>query len=329
MTKERNIEMGINLDKPHLWKKDINQSVALYNTWFMNFAPKAYRETRVSTAKSVEEALKETNYLNSVSPALLQRHPEVLPILRMSTCPPIARDRLVGLAGVTKSLVQNMEDSENPHISPRMQRARLITELQRISDIINKMADPDIFTWIPEKRTPDETEIIRSSTIVADRLCGAVADPIIRNAQEKRQLAAITKLLQSKGYVSAKNGVSYDEMTAGTFSFHTNVPVYVAGEQGETVNIPVDVAIMPLSAQSGDMPLLLEAKSAGDFTNVNKRRKEEAVKMQQLRNTYGSNVSYSLFLCGYFDSGYLGYEAAEGIDWIWEHRINDLEKLGI
>lgn len=329
MTKERNIEMGINLDKPHLWKKDINQSVDLYNTWFMYFAPKAYRETRVSTAKSVEEALKETNYLNSVSPALLQRHPEVLPILRMSTCPPIARDRLVGLAGVTKSLVQNMEDSENPHISPRMQRARLITELQRISDIINKMADPDIFTWIPEKRTPDETEIIRSSTIVADRLCGAVADPIIRNAQEKRQLAAITKLLQSKGYVSAKNGVSYDEMIPGTFSFHTNVPVYVAGEQGETVNIPVDVAIMPLSAQSGDMPLLLEAKSAGDFTNVNKRRKEEAVKMQQLRNTYGSNVSYSLFLCGYFDSGYLGYEAAEGIDWIWEHRINDLEKLGI
>lgn len=321
--------MGVNLDKPHLWKKDINQSVDLYNTWFMYFAPKAYRETRVSTAKSVEEALKETNYLNSVSPALLQRHPEVLPILRMSTCPPIAKDRLVGLAGVTKSLVQNMEDSENPHISPRMQRARLITELQRISDIINKMADPDIFTWIPEKRTPDETEIIRSSTIVADRLCGAVADPIIRNAQEKRQLAAITKLLQSKGYVSAKNGVSYDEMIPGTFSFHTNVPVYVAGEQGETVNIPVDVAIMPLSAQSGDMPLLLEAKSAGDFTNVNKRRKEEAVKMQQLRNTYGSNVSYSLFLCGYFDSGYLGYEAAEGIDWIWEHRINDLEKLGI
>lgn len=329
MTKERNVEMGVNLDKPHLWKKDINQSVDLYNTWFMYFAPKAYRETRVSTAKSVEEALKETNYLNSVSPALLQRHPEVLPILRMSTCPPIARDRLVGLAGVTKSLVQNMEDSENPHISPRMQRARLITELQRISDIINKMADPDIFTWIPEKRTPDEAEIIRSSTIVADRLCGAVADPIIRNAQEKRQLAAITKLLQSKGYVSAKNGVSYDEMIPGTFSFHTNVPVYVAGEQGETVNIPVDVAIMPLSAQSGDMPLLLEAKSAGDFTNVNKRRKEEAVKMQQLRNTYGSNVSYSLFLCGYFDSGYLGYEAAEGIDWIWEHRINDLEKLGI
>ena len=172
-------------------------------------------------------------------------------------------------------------------------------------------------------------EIMRSSTIVADRLCGAVTDPIIRNAQEKRQLAAITDLLESRGYSLAENGVRYDEMNPGSFSFHTNVPVYVAGEQGDTVNIPVDVAIMSLSAQAGDMPLLLEAKSAGDFTNVNKRRKEEAVKMQQLRNTYGNNISYSLFLCGYFDSGYLGYEAAEGIDWIWEHRISDIEQLGI
>ncbi|MCI9453552.1 MAG: XamI family restriction endonuclease [Dorea sp.] len=321
--------MGINLDKPHLWKQDIIQSVDLYNTWFMDFAPKAFRETRILTAKSVEQALKETNHLNNVSPAILQKHPEVLPILRMSTCPPIARDRLVGLAGVSKSLVQNMEDSENPHISPRMQRIRLITELQRISEIIIKMADPDIFTWLPEKRNPNETEIMRSSTIIADRLCGAVADPIIRNAQEKRQLAAIAKLLKSKGYSLVENGVRYDEMNPGSFSFHTNVPVYVAGKKGDTVNIPVDVAIMSLSAQAGDMPLLLEAKSAGDFTNVNKRRKEEAVKMQQLRNTYGGNVSYSLFLCGYFDSGYLGYEAAEGIDWIWEHRISDIEQLGI
>ena len=321
--------MGINLDKPHLWKQDIIQSVDLYNTWFMDFAPKAFRETRVSTAKTVEKALKETNYLNTISPTILQKHPEVLPILRMSTCPPIARDRLVGLAGVSKSLVQNMEDSKNPHISPRMHKAELITELQRISDIIIKMADPDIFTWLAENRSPNETEIMRSSTIVADRLCGAVADPIIRNAQEKRQLAAITELLESKGYSFAKNGVQYNEMPPGSFSFHTNVPVYVAGKQGDTVNIPVDVAIMPLSANTDDMPILLEAKSAGDFTNVNKRRKEEAVKMQQLKNTYGDSISYSLFLCGYFDSGYLGYEAAEGIDWIWEHRINDMEQLGI
>ena len=45
--------------------------------------------------------------------------------------------------------------------------------------------------------------------------------------------------------------------------------------------------------------------------------------------SYGKDVEFILFLCGYFDSGYLGYEAAEGIDWIWEHRITDLDQLGI
>ena len=321
--------MGINLDKPQLWKSDIKSSVDLYNRWFMEFAPKAFRKTRISTAKRVKRALQETNYLNMISHVMLEKHPEVLPVLRMSTCPPIARDRLVGLAGVSKSLVQNMENTENPHVSPRMKKSQLITELQKISDILTKMADPDIFTWLSDNREPEETEIARASTIIADRLCGAVADPIIRNAQEKRQLAAITSLFEKKGYRFAKAGTHYNEMPAGTFSFHMNVPVFVAGTEGETVMIPVDVAIMPLSANPGDIPLFIEAKSAGDFTNVNKRRKEEAVKMQQLKNTFGNDVSYSLFLCGYFDSGYLGYEAAEGIDWIWEHRISDLEKLGI
>lgn len=321
--------MGINRDKPDLWKNDILQSVDLYNSWFMEFAPKAFRDTRVITANCVERALIDTGYLENISVELLKNHPEVLPILRMSTCPPIARDRLVGLAGVSKSLVENMEDTEKPRVSPRMAADRLSEELAKIAQIINRMADPDIFIWLPEKRKPTEQEVQRSATVVADRLCGAVADPIIRNAQEKRQLAAVAGFLQDRGYNAARAGTKYNEMIAGTFSFHTNVPVLVAEGAEDNINIPVDVVILPKSAHDGDFPLLIEAKSAGDFTNVNKRRKEEAAKMQQLKNTYGHTVSYSLFLCGYFDSGYLGYEAAEGIDWIWEHRISDLEQLGI
>ena len=321
--------MGVNLDKPHLWKSDIMQSVDLYNAWFMNFAPKAFRETRALTAQKVRQALENTSYLSDISVETLRKRPEALPILRMCACPPIARDRLVGLAGVSKSLVQNMEDPDNPHISPRMREDRLLMELQSISEIIKKMLDQDIFTWLAERRSPEEQEIFRSSAIVADRLCGAIADPIIRNAQEKRQLSTIADVLEGKGYSLSGRGVRYDEMKPGSFSFHTNIPVYISGTRGEMVNIPVDVAIMPHSAGKNNMPLLLEAKSAGDFTNVNKRRKEEAVKMQQLRNTYGHGISYFLFLCGYFDSGYLGYEAAEGIDWIWEHRITDMDQLGI
>lgn len=66
------------------------------------------------------------------------------------------------------------------------------------------------------------------------------------------------------------------------------------------------------------------------MANPNKRRKEEAQKINQLRKTYGAGeINFILFLGGYFDAGYLGYEAAEGIDWVWEHRVSDLSKAGL
>ena len=321
--------MGINLDKPYLWKNDIFQSVNLYNSWFMEFAPKVFRTTLLSTAKRVEETLVKTNYLKNFSVDTLRQYPEILPILRMSTYPPIARDRLIGLSQVSKNLVKNMEDLENPRFPSRMKQNKLNKELEKISDIILKMLDLNIFVWLADRRDPTEEEVIRASTIVADRLCGAIADSIIRNAQEKRQLEAIKLFLESKGYAYVSNCINYETLPQGTFSFHTNVPVYVADGQNEMINISVDVVITPLSAKGISTPIFLEAKSAGDFTNVNKRRKEEAIKMQQLRCTYGNNFSYVLFLCGYFDLGYLSYEAAEGIDWIWEHRIMDMNFLNI
>lgn len=325
--------MAINRDKPDLWNEDIAKSVDFYNNWFMAFAPKAFRDTRIITARRVENALMATKNLKDISPGLLIEHPDVLPILRMVTCPPIARDRLVGLAGVSKNLVNKMEDPENPSVPPRMNRDDLEKQLAKISAIIREMADPDIFSWLKTQSDATEIERQRASTIVADRLCGAVSDPIIRNAQIKRQLATVKRYLQAKGYRQKDTGgsVKFNELKPGEFSFRTNIPVEIKNNSGEeyAVNIPVNVVIQPFDAQTGDFPLLLEAKSAGDFTNVNKRRKEEAQKMQQLRNTYGAGVRFGLFLCGYFDSGYLGYEAAEGIDWIWEHRIEDMEQYGI
>lgn len=321
--------MGINRDKPDNWKKDTAASVDMYNEWFMDFAPKTFRDTRVTTSASVKSALRITGYFQNLTPEVLKANPEILPILRMSTCPPISRDRLIGLSGASKSLVQNMEDGENPHISKRMDSKKLRDELDKIVKTISTMLDPDVFVWIDEKRKPIEIEVSRSATIVADRLCGAVSDPIIRNAQEKRQLNAIREYLEKKGYAEVEEGTKFNEMPPGTFSFRTNVQVRVAENAEQVANIPVDVLINPKKAKIGDLPIMIEAKSAGDFTNVNKRRKEEATKIQQLKQTYGDKVVFDLFLCGYFDSAYLGYEAAEGIDWIWEHRITDMDQLGI
>lgn len=318
--------MPVNLDKPQNWKADIVQSVDMYNDWFMTFAPKAFRETRIETTKTVEAALRATENMANITPVILRKHPEVLSTLRMSTCPPIAVDRLIGLSGVSPTLVKTMELTRQ--LPPRMEVAAMDSDLEKIGAVIKKMADPDIFVWLGRKASATEAELHRAATIVADRLCGAVANPIIRNAQEKRQLAAIKAWLEAKGYRQTANGTKFDAMSAGTFSFRMNVPVKLEGGV-KTVNIPVDAVIEPLDSAPKELPIFIEAKSAGDFTNTNKRRKEEAVKMAQLRSNYGKQVRFNLFLCGYFDGGYLGYEAAEGIDWIWEHRINDLAEFGI
>lgn len=316
--------MSINADKPHLWLSDIRASVDLFNTWFMKFAPKAYRDTRVETTKSVERGLLMTGNLTRITQQVLVQHPQVLATLRMCTCPPLARDRLIGLAGVSRSLVNSLEQGAVPR---RMSQSVLDENMPKIAHIVVQMLDVELFPWLAAKRLPSKTERHRASTIVADRLCGAVSDPIVRNAQEKRQLAEIASYLKKHGYIQKAHppGEALTDMQVGTFAFRMNVVV------GETlkVNIPIDVVIQPRASRPGRLPILIEAKSAGDFANVNKRRKEEATKIRQLRQKYGKDVEYLLFLCGYFDSGYLGYEAAEGLDWIWEHRITDFDKLGI
>lgn len=321
--------MAVNRDKPDRWKADVAQSVDMYNTWFISFAPQAFRETRVKVTEVVASTLQATNNLKNLQPQILQQNPGILPTLRMCTCPPIARDRLVGLAGVSKSVVDRMEVEGK--LPVRLANDRLTEALSKITNIVSRLADRDIFTWLDTNQTPTESEIYRAATIVADRLCGSSADPIVRNAQEARQLREIATWLDRRGYrlLPAVQRVQFDEMPPGTYSFRLNVPVNLSEEGGKTVNIPVDAVIMRKTARSGELPLLVEAKSAGDFTNVNKRRKEEARKVQQLYATYGNTIEFVLFLCGYFDSGYLGYEAAEGIDWVWEHRIDDFAEFGL
>ena len=320
--------MSVNRDKPDKWKADIARSVDMYNDWFVKFAPEAYRTTRIQTTEDVESAFDATRNLTNIGVALLKANPGILPVLRMATCPPLAVDRLIGLAGVRPNLVKLMEKEHR--IPPRMPPKQVSESLRRIAMVIQKMIDSDIIVWKDREDAPSNQERYRAATIIADRLCGAVANPIIRNAQEVRQLDAIENWLIKRRYdkLPTEERGSFEDMPPGTFTFRMNVPAEQEGT-GDFVNVPVDAVIMPKSATAGDLPLLIEAKSAGDFTNVNKRRKEEAAKVSQLRRMHGDDIRYVLFLCGYFDSGYLGYEAAEGIDWVWEHRTSDLRKFGL
>lgn len=318
--------MNVNSNNPQLWKADVSQSVDFYNHWFLNFAPQAYREARNEAIDRVDAMLLATQNLYTILPATLRDNPKILSVLRMVTAPPIARDRLVGLARVSPALVKTMEAGKLPSEMPN---DVLDAHLNQMIEMITKLLDTDIFPWLANKTMPKRIERRRAASIVADRVCGAVADPIIRNGQEKRQLSTISEYLYSRGYqyLPGKDFADFRAIPPGTFTFHFNVKVDI--ESKKTVNIPIDVIINPGNNKNNSFPLLIECKSAGDFANTNKRRKEEAVKMAQLRTTYGPQMEFILFLCGYFDSGYLGYEAAEGIDWVWEHRIEDLLKFGI
>src|SRR2546425_1865127 len=136
----RSRRVVINADKPHLWKSDIAKSVDLFNTWFMKFAPKAYRDTRVETTKDVTTGLNHTEHLRRITPEVLRLHPRILQMLRMCTCPPLARDRLVGLAYASKTVVGTLEEGRLP---ARLPEPELQANLKAVAKVITAMLDAD------------------------------------------------------------------------------------------------------------------------------------------------------------------------------------------
>lgn len=216
-----------------------------------------------------------------------------------------------------------MENGSKP---PRLTVDELRSIIKRYLLIIEEMLDDDLFPWLVEETAPKQSDVEIATSVVADRLMMATADPVMRQEQEHRQFRTLTSFLESHGYTSPGSGTSLtlERMVPGSYAYHVNVPV--KNPAGHRINMPIDVVVCRRSDRT---PLLIECKSAGDYANTNKRRKEEAAKMQQLRTTYGHGVSFILYLSGYFDTSYLGYEAAEGLDWVWEHRTSDLLKCGL
>lgn len=317
-------QVGVNRNKPDRWKDDTRRSVDFYNNWFLEFAPKTFRDSRKESTEQIQDLIAITFDMTNFSPQIIIKNPKIISGLRMCMAPPIAQDRLVGLAQVKKHLVKSMEVKSK--IPPKYKIEDVREQILAMANVFEKLIDVDLFVWLKENRPATLEERYRAATVVADRLTGAVSNPIIRNEQERRQINKISKFLLDRNYreLSEKEREDWLKMPPKTFGFHVNVSV--DNPVGNSVNIPIDVVIQ--TENKDEKPILIEAKSAGDFTNVNKRKKEEAQKMTQLRNTYG-NVNFVLFLCGYFNTSYLGYEAAEGIDWVWEHRIEDLIEFGI
>ena len=72
--------------------------------------------------EDVEDGLSMTADLTTITPEVIKKSPAILPTLRMSTCPPLARDRLIGLADSSKNLVGSLEKGKLPQNSSRAAR---------------------------------------------------------------------------------------------------------------------------------------------------------------------------------------------------------------
>ena len=319
--------MAANNHSPSRWNTDVAASVDFYNRWFLDSAPATFRAMRAEAQQTVRAALAATDNLSNIAAAVLADEPTIISTLRMATAPPIAVDRLIGLTQVPGAMVKRME--KDNALPTRQSADELNENLNAIADVISRLLDRDLFVWLQRNGDPTAVELERAASVVADRMTGAITRPALAGAQERRQLNAIRQWLVAHDYrdIADDDEFRFDAMAAGTFRIHANVPAALSNDR--QVNVPVDIAIMPHSAETRDYPILIEAKSAGDFANVNKRRKEEAAKVGQLRRAYGRRIKLVLFLGGYFDAGYLGYEAAEGSDWVWEHRPDDFEKVGL
>jgi hypothetical protein len=296
------------------WRDDIDRSVTEYNDWYMREAPIMWVEARHRAVAEAEQAMEALDDFRDISVATLSAYPGAMSIIRMAFSPKMARDRFVEFAGVKKGLLKSMElEGALP------KRAKGVeASLRRICDFAAPLCDPELFPWLADDREPTKDERKNALLVLGDRRAGATYDSKLRNAQEARQKALIGKWLESRGL--SRTELSAFKMPPGTFRFGQDVPIPLGVDPAR--KLPVDCVVAPTKR---GMPLAcVEMKSAGDFTNVNKRRKEEAEKHDALAGAYGDSVVFLLQLFGYFDFNYLNFEARAGIDWAWDHRLTDL-----
>ncbi len=295
---------------------DIDRSVAEYDEWYLAASAGVLAEARGRAAREVEEAMLATGDFRMFGAEALIARPSALFVARMCVSPLMTRDRFVGFSGANKSLVTAMErDGVIP-----AKTSRVGMQLQVMCDFLRPLLDRGLFCWIENDRAPTVEERDKALLVIGERLASAFYLPVFRNAQEAKQKELLRAYLEGKGFEESRE--SPFEMSPGTFGFGRNVRV--EREDGNSQSLPVDCVVSPLDAK---LPLAcVELKSAGDFTNVNKRRKEESDKYDALKRAYGDNAVFLLQLFGYFGHSYLGFQAAAGIDWAWDHRLGDLAR---
>ena len=142
---------------------------------------------------------------------------------------------------------------------------------------------------------------------------------------ETQQYGMLTRWLLYRGYKQIASDACGcpKAMPADSFSFCCTSST---GKKKTSVN-PTYCIVKP--ADTGKMcpHVIIEAKSSENISSSIRSAKRDARKFATFKEHLEKNVQFILLLCGYFDGYYLGPQAAEGIDWVWQHRLDDLKHL--
>ena len=196
------------------WEHDIEASVEEFNDWYLRFTEDSYKKAKSEAREVVEKTLFITNNLRTLDVQTLWRNPNIIRGLRMTSSPPWAVDRLIGISGTTPSLVENMENNR----TGRMTTSTAKPLVQKIITTITKKYDLELLPWLGDRKNPNPTEIelALAKQMMIDRLALSIANPALKNAQEARQLKRLETWLKPKGYQrDADNETPYDKMRPG------------------------------------------------------------------------------------------------------------------
>jgi len=152
----------------------------------------------------------------------------------------------------------------------------------------------------------------------------------VRQAQIQWHRGLIQSWLIERGYDRLKFDpyAKLPEIPPGTFASRFKASIQSSGGSHRD-RAQADVVIKPKQSASDGLPTFLLTALFGSFEESFRRRTTEVMRISKLRSAHGNDIPVVLALWGYVDAGYLGCQAAEGIDWIWAHRLNDFAECGI
>jgi len=276
-------------------------------------------QSRSVIEAKVSEALDLIARSESIEMAIFS-NPSVLTTLRALTRRDIGTSQTATFLGLGTSALESIEREKKP--SGQIAAAA--------ESLLLKELDQGLVPWILENRTPTGEEKNRSTIIAADRILRRSTSTELRYKHEPRQLEKMEHFLKEQGYTKAIGNTIVDprkDMDPGTYAFRVNIEGTTV--DGLSLKQNVDTLIMPKS-KSQMLPIFLEAKSMTDEVNPNKRQKEEAQKVDSVRRRWqplDEKLNFILLLGGTVPRRYLEVEANSGLDWVWEHRVEDLLPL--